>query len=142
MNILTLKKLIITVALQNNIDPHLALSVAFVESGFDNKKVSPTNDYGVFQLNVRYFPHAPELTIDENVRVGIKHLKWTKKYCKIEEERMLELGPVPDLVNMEHLWINCYNAGVVGGAKLIKPWDFGYYKRVMEEYERTKKQQK
>jgi hypothetical protein len=131
---MTLKALIVTVAAQHGVDPQIALSVAFVESGFDHSKVSPTNDYGIFQLNLKYFPNAPELTVDENIRVGIKHLAWVKKHCKIDQDRIMEIGPVVQLPDMKHLWVNCYNAGVVGTAKLLKPWDFGYYKRIMEQY--------
>lgn len=131
---MTIKALIITVAAQHGIDPQIALSVAFVESGFKQEAVSPSGDYGIFQLNVKYFPNAPEMTVDENIRVGIKHLAWTKKHCKLNQERIMEIGPVPSLPDMKYLYVNCYNMGVTGAAKLLKPWDYGYFQRVMEQY--------
>lgn len=54
---------------ETGVDPLLALGLIDTESGFQVDIVSPTGDYGLCQLNYRYFD--PTMTPEENVTAGI-----------------------------------------------------------------------
>lgn len=51
------------------IDPLIIVGLVETESGFREDAVSPTGDYGLCQLNYRYFD--PAMTPEENLRAGI-----------------------------------------------------------------------
>jgi soluble lytic murein transglycosylase-like protein len=66
--------------------PHIALNLAWEESRFQEHIVSRTRDYGVMQLNLRYFPTAPQMTTDQNIAAGVALL--TKYWRQSHDERL------------------------------------------------------
>lgn len=65
------------------IDPLIIVGLVETESGFREDAVSPTGDYGLCQLNYRYFD--PAMTPEENLRAGIGLLaRHLERYGSIE----------------------------------------------------------
>jgi soluble lytic murein transglycosylase-like protein len=68
-------------AMEIGVDPRLAKAMAAVESGYDQKAVSPQGAIGVLQLMPRFFCRDSEITPemlfdpDVNIRVGLTHFK-------------------------------------------------------------------
>lgn len=103
----------------------MVIAMIDVESGFNSKAVSSTNDYGLMQINaINHKGNVDYLDPYDNVEHGIKALhKLAKKYNEA------------DLVLM------CWNCGEAGARKL---WQEGIYsteysRKVIEtklEYER------
>jgi soluble lytic murein transglycosylase-like protein len=88
-----------------DVDPKLVVSIAWHESGFRSKLVSPTDDYGLLQ--VHWSPGAPWLkglakedllSPYTNLKVGIRELAWWRKQ---HEERC----------NGEHPYFSHYKWG-------------------------------
>ena len=110
-----------------NYDISYAMVIAMidVESGFNSKAVSSTNDYGLMQINaINHKENMDYLNPYDNVKQGIKAL-----------HRLTEEYNEADLVAM------CWNCGETGARKL---WEQGIYsteysRKVLEtklEYER------
>ena len=64
-----LQAALLTICEETEVDPLLALGLIQTESNFQPDIVSPTGDYGLCQLNYRYFD--PDMTPEENMRSGI-----------------------------------------------------------------------
>jgi hypothetical protein len=68
-------------AVEIGVDPRLAKAMAAVESGYDQRAVSPQGAIGVLQLMPRFFCRDSEITPemlfdpDVNIRVGLTHFK-------------------------------------------------------------------
>lgn len=68
-------------AVEIGVDPRLAKAMAAVESGYDQRAVSPKGAIGVLQLMPRFFCRDSEITPemlfdpDINIRVGLTHFK-------------------------------------------------------------------
>ena len=77
------RRLIRSSARRNHVDPSLALAVAFQESGFQQRVVSPVDAIGVMQvlpstgraLNRAYGRHFNLLRADDNVEAGVLLLR-------------------------------------------------------------------
>ncbi len=64
-----LQAALLSICEETGIDPLLALGLIDTESGFQVDIVSATGDYGLCQLNYRYFD--PNMTPEENMAAGI-----------------------------------------------------------------------
>lgn len=137
MTLVLIKKMIVTYALAHNVDPYVALSIANIESNYRHDVVSHTEDYGIFQINKKYYPDIEHASIEENIEIGIKHLKFTKKHCSLDKERLHKKFPYNGK-HLKNLWIVCYNVGVNGIRKLKEPWKFEYFRKFQEEYRRQR----
>ena len=69
------------------IDTALALGLIDVESDFDAEAVSSCGCYGLMQLHPAYFP--AELTPEENLRTGLRHLAALLTRCGGDAEAAL-----------------------------------------------------
>lgn len=101
------------------VDPMLAVSVAKVESQFNSKAVSYRGAIGLFQIMPATYPNVSRSKLFEpetNIRLGIKYLAWTKKYCSHKED---------------HTYLVCYNYGIKNAMHVKHPKLFPYYKKVM-----------
>jgi hypothetical protein len=115
---LIIVKMITLYALQNGIDPKIALSVVAVESGFNHNVIGVTGDVGLFQLNPKSFPNYTVMQLKDptlNIELGIKYLAKMKKECKYKE-------------NDE--WLVCWNYGPKNAKKVKHPALFPYVKKV------------
>jgi hypothetical protein len=109
------------------IDPKLAVSVAMVESSLNPNAIGSKGEVGLFQLRPEIFNHIPKdklITPETNIRNGIKHLAWNKKYCNHKKEKT---------------WLICYNYGIGNAKKVKHPKLFPYYKKVMMNMEKFEK---
>mgnify|MGYP002537426860 CR=1 FL=1 len=104
----------------------MVIAMIDVESGFNSKAVSSTNDYGLMQINsVNHKDNMDYLDPYDNVEQGIKALhRLAKKYNEA------------DLVLM------CWNCGETGAKKLWKQGIYSteYSEKVIEKklkYERS-----
>lgn len=88
--------LIRTEAKRQHFSPKIALAVATVESGLNQKAVGKAGELGVFQILPRVSPGANLHDLKTNIRVGIAHLKYWQLYC-------------PTSNGIE--FVNCYNSG-------------------------------
>jgi len=111
-------KLVTLYAIQNGIDPKIALSVVAVESSFNPNVIGITGDVGLFQLNPKSFPNYSIKQLKDptlNIELGIKYLAKMKKECKYKD-------------NNE--WLLCYNYGVKNAKRVKHPELFPYVKKV------------
>ena len=119
--------LIMTLAPAYNIDPHLAVAVATVESRLNPKAVGGVGEIGLFQLKPASVPHysKPDLFNPVlNITAGLEYLKYSKERCHTREN---------------FTWLICYNAGVKGAKKIKDPTQFDYYKKVTKTKRELKK---
>lgn len=112
------------------VDPVLALSVGYVESGLNPKAESATKDLGVFQLNPESFKghtKAQLLDPETNIKLGLRYLAQMKREC-VHKEGIT--------------WLTCYNYGP-GNAKRVKyPKRFPYVRKIrgiMEQFKHGEK---
>lgn len=78
-----LQELILDECEAAGIDPLIIVGLVETESGFREDAVSPTGDYGLCQLNYRYFD--PAMSPEENLRAGIELLALhLERYGSIE----------------------------------------------------------
>src|ERR1700722_11671949 len=75
----TIQERLVKEANEQGVPAQIAVNVAWEESQFKEKLVSRTHDYGVMQLNVRFFPSAPQMTTEQNIKAGVALLA---KYWK------------------------------------------------------------
>lgn len=109
-----------------SVDPLISLSVAKVESNFNQQAIGSKNEIGVFQIMPHLFPNKNLRNLRVNIQTGIKHLAWNKRYCKHK---------------VDNTWLVCYNYGVGNAQKVKHPKLWPYYKKVMKiykEYESSK----
>ncbi|MBE9609289.1 transglycosylase SLT domain-containing protein [Chitinilyticum litopenaei] len=72
-------QIITQLAIWNDVDPQLALSIAMVESGLNPHAVSPKSAAGIMQLmpaTAERFNVRDTFNVTQNVRGGIKYLRW------------------------------------------------------------------
>lgn len=69
----------IAAANKAGIDPNLFVALIQSESSFNanaiNVNTNGTTDYGIAQLNSRYFPNAMSMTVQEQLTAAAQHLK-------------------------------------------------------------------
>jgi len=92
---LTIEERLIKESTEQGLPPHIALHVAWEESRFREHLVSRTHDYGVMQLNRLYFPTAPSMTTDQNIKAGVALLAryWNKSHSERLTTRAYRHGP-------------------------------------------------
>ena len=114
--------LIIESANNFGIDPNLVLAVIKVESNFNVDAKSPTNDFGLMQLNKKAFPEFTEqqlLNPKTNIYLGVKHLSDMKKQC---------------IHKNNNDWLVCWNYGISNAKKVKNPSLFPFVKKVNAVY--------
>lgn len=119
---LMLMTLLLNLSNVYNIEPAVVMAVIHYESKFDMYANGGKGEVGLMQLMPEYFGHKKSKLYDPalNIRLGIHHLHYSRKYCKHQE----------DLT-----WLVCYNVGVTGGNKIKHPKKFKYYKEVYPLYQ-------
>ena len=116
---------IIMNAMITGIDPDVALAVAHVESNLNPNAKGALGEVGVYQILPEYSDYSAKELKDTtiNIKEGMRMLKFAKTYCKHQDKNM---------------WVNCFNAGIKGGSKLVQPEKFEYYKRVTKTIKKLK----
>lgn len=102
---------IIEAALDNGIDPSLALAMAEVESKFDERAVGSLGEIGLFQLRPEFHPVIKGQS-RHNVEVAMKYLAELQSRCG----------------NYGDAYFVCFNYGTK--RKLKHPRLFPYYRKV------------
>jgi soluble lytic murein transglycosylase-like protein len=95
LHVLSVEEQLIKEATAQGLPPHIALNVAWEESRFQEHIVSKTHDYGVMQLNRHYYPAAPGMTTEENIRAGVSLLAkyWKQSHSEKLTTRAYRYGP-------------------------------------------------
>lgn len=109
-----LEKTIVREAKRAGIDPELALAIAKVESGLNDKMVGKLGEVGVFQLRPEYHAVVKGDTTN-NIRVGVRYLAHLHDKC----------GRVYGAA-----YFICFNLGE-NYRRIRYPKLFPYYVRVM-----------
>lgn len=80
---------------EQGLPAQIALNVAWEESRFREQIVSRTHDYGVMQLNVGFFPSAPQMTTEQNIKAGVGLLAkyWERSHDEALTTRAYRHGP-------------------------------------------------
>lgn len=112
--------LILSLAPVFNIDPYVALAVAYEESSLNPKAVGTKGEVGLFQIMPQMYKQAgyTKKQMEEplnNIYMGLRMLQDAKKTC-------VHKGPLTFLV--------CYNAGPSVAKKIRKPASFAYVVKV------------
>ena len=91
----TVEERLVHESTKQGLPAHIAVNVAWVESRFQEQIVSRTHDYGVMQLNVHYFPSAPQMTTEQNIRAGVELLEkyWEQSHDEALTARAYRQGP-------------------------------------------------
>jgi len=106
---------------QNDLSYELVLAVVELESGYNKNLLSPTNDGGLFQINLGYADFYAQLAnlenydvynFEDSCRMGIAGLKYYKNYW-------IEQG-VTDEETLYFYILNSYNMGVNGYISYIR----------------------
>jgi hypothetical protein len=87
-----IKNKIVQEAQKQNVDPDLALAVAQQESNFNPKATSPAGAQGIFQLmpqTAKQMGVQDPYDIDQNIKGGIKYLKWCLDNTNTTEEALV-----------------------------------------------------
>ena len=87
-----IKNKIIAEAKAQGVDPNLALAVAQQESGFNPKAKSQAGACGIFQLmpqTAKEMGVSDPFNVDQNIKGGIKYLKWCLKNTNTIEEALV-----------------------------------------------------
>jgi hypothetical protein len=85
-HVLTVPELLIMKSVLKGVPSHLVVSTAQRESGIDpfiqpHRNENGTRDWGIMQLNDRYHPSAPSMTVEENIDEGIAALQDAVRRC-------------------------------------------------------------
>lgn len=106
---------------QNNLSYELVLAVVELESGYNKNLLSPTNDGGLFQINLNYADFYAQLAgleeydvfnFEDSCRMGIAGLKYYKNYW-------IEQG-ITDDETLYFYTLNSYNMGANGYVSYVK----------------------
>jgi len=103
---------------QYGISAETAISVAKVESELNPSAIGLLKEVGLFQVRPEYSKFTSEelFDINTNIHEGLRILSEAKMKC---------------VHKLDLTWINCYNLGLTGGAKIKHPKRFPYYLKVM-----------
>ncbi len=108
------KFLIASEAVHQGVDPKLAIAVATVESGLNNRAVGSKGERGVFQLMPKLHKQKALVEEQENIKAGVSELKTWAAKCPVKES---------------FTFVICFN----GGFRHPKyPNKHPYYLKVME----------
>lgn len=113
----TIQSVITKTAIEQGMDPVLALAVAEVESDFNPRRTGKHGEIGLFQLHPKFHPDA-SYDVKANVTKGIRTLIYWQQNC-------------PNKANLT--WVTCFNGGF---RRLRSPETAPYYKKVMLRYRR------
>ncbi len=106
---------------QNNLSYELVLAVVELESGYNKDLLSPTNDGGLFQINLNYADFYAQLAglesydvfnFEDSCRMGIAGLKYYKNYW-------IEQG-ITDDETLYFYTLNSYNMGINGYISYVR----------------------
>lgn len=100
-------------ALRYGVEPDVAIAVAQVESGLNDKAVGSLGELGVFQLRPEYHNVLPGATA-YNIDLGVRYLAYVRAQCEPD------YGPA---------WMNCFNHGPY--KRVHYPTLFPYYRKVV-----------
>lgn len=89
------KSLIAHEAVNQGLDPAVALAVAEVESSFNPRATGKAGEVGLFQLHPMFHKN-PSYDVNKNIQGGVSHLLYWQKNCPMQKNKT---------------WVNCYNAG-------------------------------
>ena len=106
-----------------NVDPHIALAVASVESNLNPHAIGGHGEVGLFQVMPAQFKKRGytrkqmEMPLN-NIYVGLQMIAEARKSC-------IHKGAIHSLV--------CYNAGPTVAKKIKNPSKFAYVKKVTKK---------
>ena len=112
---------------ENNVEYELVLAIMKVESDYNPKEVSETNDYGIMQINeCNHDELKSKLNITDfldpydSTKAGVYMLS-NYKWCENESQMLM-----------------CYNMGVAGARKCWKQgvYESSYSRKVLKEKEK------
>lgn len=108
-------------ALAAGINPHLAISVAVVESNLNPAAIGLKGDVGLFQVRHELVEESffDLLNLDKNIRAGLRVLAHAKRGCNNFEDKT---------------WVVCYNRGVTGAKRVVNKKNDAYYRKVNNVY--------
>lgn len=106
-------------AIEQGLDPKLALAIAKTESSLNPNAVGNLGEIGLFQLRPEYHD-VKKGNIINNVNVAVKYLVKVKEICEYKYNKA---------------WFICFNTGPYRKIK-VEPTDFSYYKKVMSIYDK------
>lgn len=112
-----IKETIIHAAIEQGLDPAVALAIAEVESTFNPKATGKAGEVGLFQLHPRFFKN-PSYEVDANVKQGVQHLLYWQKRCPTKKSKT---------------WVNCYNRGY---RSVVNPKTTPYYRKFIKAYQK------
>lgn len=125
MTTISIMNLITYYALMTGVDAKLALSVAKVESNYNQSVIGSHKEIGIFQILPSTVKNPKQLkNIHYNIQTGIDRLKEVKEKCKHKNQND---------------FVVCYNAGIYGGSKIKNPRKFNYVVKVNKQYNLLKK---
>lgn len=115
-------------ALAAGVNPHLAISVAVVESNLNPAAIGLKGDVGLFQVRHELVEETffDLLNLDKNIKAGLRVLANAKARCMHQKD---------------NTFVICFNRGIRGGSRIKNPKDDQYYKKVNSVYERIKTKQ-
>lgn len=110
--------LIVSMSPHFGIKPETAIAVAKVESSLNAEAIGSFGEVGLFQIRPEYSKYTAEELKNPaiNVLEGLRILSEAKSRCKHQEGKT---------------WLNCYNLGITGGARIKHPKLYPYYLKVM-----------
>ncbi len=104
------------IAIEEHLDPNLAVAIAKTESRLNDKAIGRHGELGLFQLKPQ-FHKVVKGDVRKNIRTAVRYLKVVRGICEPK---------------YKDAWIVCYNVGP-NAASLRYPKLFPYYIRVMRE---------
>lgn len=122
---------------RNNLDPIMLRAIINIESGGDPNAVSRTQDYGLMQINEKYFEfyyyRTPEFNLEyeipddildpyANISAGVNALTYFRDYLSETQ------------YNSQNDYLNCYNRGF----QYLKDLNQNYADKVIAEMEKIK----
>lgn len=126
MSKIAIIKLITYYSILYGVDPKVSVAVCAAESQFNPNAIRAQVDYGLFQLNSRFYTQftAKQLLNPRlNIKLGVKYLAKVKKECKYKDD-----------LN----YLLCYNIGIKGAKSVKHPELWPYTKRVKRIIEKNK----
>ncbi len=117
-----LESVIRKTAVEECVDPDLAVAIAKVESGMNTKKIGGLGEIGVYQLRPEF--HKVSKDVRENIRTAVRYMK------ELRETQTSKYGDA---------WFIAYNVGPNYPKEIKHPRKFKYYVRVMNEKAKASK---
>lgn len=113
----------------HHLDPLLVEAVVSVESHYNVKARGLAGEVGLMQVmpsNAKHLTPKELFTPETNIAIGVALLAEAKDNCPHQEN---------------NTWLLCYNMGLSHAKKVRHPKKWPYYKQVMSEYDRLKKEE-